>query len=171
MKILINTFGIQDSGGITVLEKLLQEIQNSSFYYLIVCTKNDNILNLIVKYGDIKNLEFMVVENKGFLHRLYYENIVFRKLIKEKVDKNNNGKSEKLIPIKRNDILISFKLTVGSMKIYNSDEVAYCNEAIDILTIKKECFNKYIAFICMFFPAYSLASDFNKPSIAYFIVV
>lgn len=70
-------------------------------------------------------------------------------LIKEQVDKNNTGKSEKLIPIKKNDILVSFKLTVGVVKIYNSDIPSYCNEAIDILTINENYYAKYIAYNCI----------------------
>ncbi len=69
--------------------------------------------------------------------------------IKQQVDKNNTGKSEKLIPIKKGDILISFKLTVGVVKIYNSDEPLYCNEAIDILTVNNEVSNRYVAYNCM----------------------
>lgn len=55
--------------------------------------------------------------------------------------------SEKAKPIQKGDILVSFKLTIGVTKIYNSDEIAYCNEAIDILTPKKGYYNKYLAFI------------------------
>ena len=71
------------------------------------------------------------------------------KFIKQQVDKNNIGKSEKLISIKKGDILISFKLTVGVVKIYNADEPLYCNEAIDILTVNKEVSNRYVAYNCM----------------------
>lgn len=71
------------------------------------------------------------------------------KLIKEQVDSNNTGKSEKLIPIKKGDILVSFKLTVGTVKIYNSDLPAYCNEAIDILTLNEDFDNRYVAYNCM----------------------
>ena len=71
------------------------------------------------------------------------------KLIREQVDSNNTGKSEKLIPIKQGDILVSFKLTVGTVKIYNSDLPAYCNEAIDILTLNEDFDNRYVAYNCM----------------------
>lgn len=71
------------------------------------------------------------------------------KLIKEQVDSNNTGKSEKLIPIKQGDILVSFKLTVGTVKIYNSDLPVYCNEAIDILTLNEDFDNRYVAYNCM----------------------
>lgn len=81
--ILINSLGIQDSGGITVLGKLLDELKNSSYTYLIVCNKNSNIENLKKKFDNCKNLKFKVFISKGFLHRLYYENVILRKVIKK----------------------------------------------------------------------------------------
>ena len=82
-KVLINAFGIGDSGGLTVLEKLLDELStNELYYYYIVCNKNKNINQLKKKYQKLANFTFEVVPSKGFLYRLYYENIVFRKLIK-----------------------------------------------------------------------------------------
>lgn len=82
--ILINSLGIQDSGGITVFDKLLYEIAKSKYKFLIVCNQNTNILNLIQKYSEIENFEFLIIPSKGFIYRLYIENIVFRKIIKEK---------------------------------------------------------------------------------------
>lgn len=84
MLILLNAISIQDSGGITVLDKMLQECIDSNYNYLIICNENKNILELVRKYQEIKNFEFLVIKNKGFLHRLYYENIVFNQMIKEK---------------------------------------------------------------------------------------
>lgn len=101
--ILINILGIQDSGGITVLEKLFTELLNTNKYnYLIICTKNKNILNLIDEYKSIKNFEFLMIENKGFIQRLYYENIVFRKIIKERkisLVYNFSGSAQFFLPI------------------------------------------------------------------------
>lgn len=70
-------------------------------------------------------------------------------LVRQAVDQKNTGKSEKLIPIKKGDILVSFLLTIGTTKIYNSEEPAYCNQAIDILTCKEEFYNKYVAYNCI----------------------
>jgi hypothetical protein len=42
VKVLINAFGVQDSGGITVFNHLLNEIKNTPHKFLIVC--NDNKL-------------------------------------------------------------------------------------------------------------------------------
>ena len=86
MKILINAFGIQDSGGITVLDKLFRELECSSNNdeHIIICHKNKNILKLIKIYEKYENLTFEVIINKGLIHRFYLENIFFRRLIKER---------------------------------------------------------------------------------------
>ena len=100
--ILINSLGIQDSGGITVLDKMLFECVNSEYDYLIVCNQNTNILNLIQKYSEIENFEFFVLLSKGFLHRLYFENVVFRKIIKEEdisLVYNFSGSAQFFLPI------------------------------------------------------------------------
>jgi len=81
--ILINAIGIQDSGGITVIEKLFDELRRSQFKFLIICSNNKNINDLVDKYSNVENFEFILTETKSFLYRLYYENIVFRKIIKE----------------------------------------------------------------------------------------
>jgi len=81
-------------------------------------------------------------------------------LIKESVDKQNTGKSEKLLPIKKGDILVSFKLSVGIVKIYNSNLPAYCNEAIDILTPNENIYNKYLAYNCLIeYPKYGVKTN------------
>lgn len=81
-KSLINTLSIQDSGGITVLEKLFNEIKDTHYNFLIICNQNENIGKLYEKYKNIENFEFLIIPSKGFLYRLYFENIVFRKIIK-----------------------------------------------------------------------------------------
>lgn len=81
-------------------------------------------------------------------------------LVKEAVDKKNTGNSEKLTPIRRGDILVSFKLTVGVVKIYNSDELAYCNEAIDIISVNNGMFNQYVAYNCIVeYPRYGTQTN------------
>lgn len=85
MNILINALGIQDSGGITVFEKVLEEfILNKGNRYVIVCNDNLNINLLFNKYKEISYFDFLIIPSKGFLYRLYYENIVFRTIINEK---------------------------------------------------------------------------------------
>jgi type I restriction enzyme S subunit len=58
------------------------------------------------------------------------------------------SRSEKLPPIRKGDVLVSFKLTVGVVKIYNSELPAYCNEAIDILTPNENINSYYLAYNC-----------------------
>lgn len=53
--------------------------------------------------------------------------------------------SIKSIPITKNDLLVSFKLTIGRTKIFNENKYAFCNEAIDILTTKLNNCNYWIS--------------------------
>ena len=86
MKVLINVLGIQDSGGITVFEKVLEELLlNKENQYIIIANNNLNINILITKYKNIDFFEFITIPSKGFLHRLYYENIKFKIIIEEKI--------------------------------------------------------------------------------------
>ena len=81
--ILINTLGIQDSGGITVLVKLLDEcMHDKSNNYLIVCGDNKNIKILHKKYQDIKYFIFKFFNAESLLNRLYIENVIFIRLIR-----------------------------------------------------------------------------------------
>jgi len=80
--ILINALGIQDSGGIRVLEKMLYECtQNKKYIYYVFVNGHQNITHLIEKFIAVKNIVFKEIENKGILHRLYTENISFRSFI------------------------------------------------------------------------------------------
>jgi len=124
----------------------------------VICKKRMGFTPKRVKNGDINwftikdltNIKDLCINEPDTIEKTTMD------LIKQKVDKNNTGKSEKLIPIKKGDILVSFKLTVGIVKIYNSNKIAYCNEAIDILTVKKGIYNKYVAYNCMIeYPKYS----------------
>lgn len=102
MNILINGLSIQDSGGITVFDKLLCEIEDSLYKFLIICNENDNIKKLVNKYIKASNFEFIIIKNKGFLQRLYYENIVFKKIIKERkisLVYNFSGSAQFFLPI------------------------------------------------------------------------
>jgi hypothetical protein len=102
----------------------------------LVCTKR---MGFTPDTSDIGDVPWFTVGDLSKVDGLYI-NIPITKdkttmdLIKAKVDARGTGRSEKLIPIKKGDVLVSFKLTVGTTKIYNSDDPAYCNEAIDILT-------------------------------------
>lgn len=82
--ILFNSFGISDSGGITVLEKAINEcLEDEEYILYIYCDKNSNIFNLINKFQDNQNINFIIIENKGIINRLIFENIKFRSIIKK----------------------------------------------------------------------------------------
>lgn len=79
--IIINALGISDSGGITVLNNLLNEcITDNSNKYYVIYNKNNHTDKLVNKFSVFTNLNFEVVINRGFLYRLYYENICIGKL-------------------------------------------------------------------------------------------
>ena len=81
--ILINTLGIRDSGGMTVLNRVLEECSlNKSNNYLVVCSNNENINILYNDYKDKKHLVFKFFQVKSVLHRLYIENVTFKFLQK-----------------------------------------------------------------------------------------
>lgn len=85
MKILVNGIGIIDSGGIKVLEKLLNECisSNESNEYLIVLSDTELINHLIEKY---KSYDIFIFEThifKSYLHRMYFENFKFNNLVKK----------------------------------------------------------------------------------------
>jgi hypothetical protein len=103
INVLINAYGIVDSGGVTVLEKLLNELSSSaSFHCHIVCSKGSNLEYLINRYLTFSNLHFITVSNPSLLYRLYFENIFFRKIIsKEGIQLiyNFSGSSQFLMPV------------------------------------------------------------------------
>ena len=77
--IMINTLGIQDSGGITVLDKVLKECSlDKSNNYLVAYSNNKNINTLCNSYNDTSHFAFERFDIKNLLHRLYIENITFR---------------------------------------------------------------------------------------------
>ena len=82
MNILINAFGIVNSGGISVLEKISDELlQSQHNQYVFICNNNDAIMKFIDKYKDRNNFEFKIVNHKGFLYRMYFENFIFKKIV------------------------------------------------------------------------------------------
>jgi len=83
--ILVNALGISDSGGIVVLDKFLYECSTDSLgrRYLIVANDNVNIRKLLGKYKENTLFKFLFINDKGPIHRLFYENLIFRKLVKK----------------------------------------------------------------------------------------
>jgi glycosyltransferase involved in cell wall biosynthesis len=80
--IIINALGISDSGGITVLNNLLNEcIADNSNKYRVIYNKNNHTDKLVNKFSVFTNLNFEVVINRGFLYRFCYENIFLSKIV------------------------------------------------------------------------------------------
>jgi hypothetical protein len=101
MKVLINALGIVNSGGISVLEKLIKELITSDNSIIFICNKNDAIEQFILKYKAYSNVKFEVVIHKGFLHRMIIENFFFKKIIiNHKVDLIYNFSGTRQIFIK-----------------------------------------------------------------------
>jgi len=74
-QITINALGIQDSGGITVLKKMLIEIVNNtkySFYIFLYENKNTSIL--LSEFKKYSNLNFKFIKNRGLIYRVLFEN-------------------------------------------------------------------------------------------------
>lgn len=89
MKILVNGFGISDSGGVNVLEKLLRECiktgRGNEFIFMLNPSHNIDALIEVYKPYDI--FTFKVIKFKNYLHRLYYENRIFKTLVSQyKID-------------------------------------------------------------------------------------
>jgi hypothetical protein len=84
-RILINALGIVDSGGLSVFNKLLSEcsVDRINSYY-IICNEGVFTNPLKKKYLNSSKIEFNFIVNKGIFHRLYYENFIFRRIIKKK---------------------------------------------------------------------------------------
>jgi len=79
MNILINALGVTNSGGIVVLDKVLAECTPcKSNIFFIVCNDNKNIRRLIFKYTEFN----FIMARGGLLYRVFYEAIIFRRLVK-----------------------------------------------------------------------------------------
>ena len=116
--ILINALGIIDSGGISVLDKLLNECTKNklnSFY--IVCNCNKNIQRLIEKFRPFKNFEFKRITNKSFLYRIYYENFVIKRYAESYADLIYNFSGSFLYFVKKPQIVKVQNLIFYSKKL------------------------------------------------------
>jgi hypothetical protein len=82
--ILINALGISDSGGITVLEKTIKEcLEDETLNLFIYCNNNNNIINLKNEFLNYQNITFELINNKGIVNRIFFENFQFRKIVKK----------------------------------------------------------------------------------------
>lgn len=80
----MNAIGITDSGGVTVLKKLLQELaaskQEEKFLFLF--NENDYISKIIETYKKHNSFKFKFLPSKNFVLRFFFENVSLRKIIK-----------------------------------------------------------------------------------------
>ena len=79
----MNGIGIIDSGGISVLEKLLRECvdfgDNNEF--IIMLTRSYHTDALVQRYQKYDMLSFRLLTFNNYIHRLYYENFTFQRLV------------------------------------------------------------------------------------------
>ena len=101
--ILINALGIQDSGGLTILKKTIQELLfDSENNYQILVFKGKYIDDLIDKSNNYSNISFRIIKNKGNNRRLIYENFILPFYVKKnrfKLIYNMTGSDQPLINI------------------------------------------------------------------------
>ena len=78
MKVLVNSFGISNAGGITVLKKTIYEfLENQENQYYIFVFSNQYILNLVQEFNNMDNIHFKIYNDYGILFRLLRENLYF----------------------------------------------------------------------------------------------
>jgi hypothetical protein len=74
--ILVNAFGIVDSGGTRVLEKFLTEAsRNDQFTFEVFCYFSEDVEYITKTFPEIK---FNIRKRQNIIMRLLYENIVFK---------------------------------------------------------------------------------------------
>ena len=84
MNILINALGVSDSGGVSVLKKLFRELLTpQGNYYIVICNYNPLVNQLMYKYRNNSDMFFFAVKQKGVLYRLYYENLILKRIARE----------------------------------------------------------------------------------------
>ena len=119
----------------------------------VICKKR---MGFTPKTSKIDDINWFRVEDLNDINGLYIEepNTV-KKTTMDKVIAKNGKTSSKNISIQKGDILVSFLATPGIVKIYNSDKISYCNQALDILTPNEGIDNRYLAYNCMLeYPKY-----------------
>jgi len=126
--ILINALGIQDSGGVHVLYKCLNELKSNATReeYIVFCYNTKEILSLIEKFRG-KNFVFKTTKRKSLFYRFTYEFIKFKKISKQRKIKliyNFNGSFNPLISIPQvvkfhNLLFFSKRIDRTYLKSYN----------------------------------------------------
>jgi hypothetical protein len=141
VKILINALGIRDSGGLKVLDKFLAECTLSFKHsYLVIFNENKKINKLIERYKEIKILKFKALPVKGFIYRIYYENIEFNRIAKKNIDLiyNFSGTSQPFLKIPQ--LLKIQNLIFYSKKL----DLAYKKQSKFILWLKQIYVKRFI---------------------------
>jgi hypothetical protein len=89
LKVLVNALGISDSGGVAVLQKLLDELVSGGEIrkYTLLLTKNAHVNRLVENYKYHAVLDFRLLSFKSYIARLKFENYSLRKIvIQENID-------------------------------------------------------------------------------------
>ena len=99
--ILFNALGIRDSGGLKVLQVELGKYNEETYPgYILVCNDSEYLKQIIENYKHVKNFKILIHKTSGLWSRLYYENVVFKKIVnKYNVDiiYNFSGSSQPFI--------------------------------------------------------------------------
>ena len=84
MKVLVNGIGIRNSGGLIVLEKLFKECLEvkTENTFVFILTNSPLINSLVGRYRGNEGFEFRVLEIRSYMHRLYFENVGFKDIIR-----------------------------------------------------------------------------------------
>jgi len=79
----VNGIGIVDSGGVSVLEKLLRECVDfgENHEFTIMLTRSYLTDALVQRYQEYDILSFRLLTFNNYIHRLYYENFTFQRLV------------------------------------------------------------------------------------------
>ena len=80
--ILFNALGIRDSGGLRVLQLELGKYNEETYPgYILVCNDSEYLRQIIEDYKHVKNFKIIIHKASGLWSRLYYENVVFKKIV------------------------------------------------------------------------------------------
>jgi hypothetical protein len=85
LKVLVNGIGIKSSGGLVVLEKLFKECLEvaAENKFIFILTSSPAMTSLTRRYQNYYIFEFRLLEIKGYIHRLYFENVVFKSIVSQ----------------------------------------------------------------------------------------
>lgn len=81
----MNGIGVSDSGGVSVLEKLIKECLEVSEVnnFTFMLTSSKVVSSLVARYETYDTFNFRVLKFKNYLHRLYFENVKFKKIVSQ----------------------------------------------------------------------------------------